>query len=84
MNRYLMLAVAIIGGISIACLCAVTMGAMLYGLGDVTDSGLGSCGPYGPLGVPIIMAALCSIPASIGAGVYSGWGIYRHYIKTKA
>jgi hypothetical protein len=42
-----------------------------------TNSGIGSCGPFGPLGGLLAFLIFTSIPGSIFVGIYAGLKVFR-------
>ncbi len=65
----------------VTCLSVVFINAILALIAKVTHSGLGSCGPYGPVGGLLIGGVLLSVPVSILAGVVAADRLRSHYVQ---
>ena len=63
----------------VACLVAAGFCGVALLVAKGTGSGLGSCGPYGPLGGIVILMMLGSLPAGILAGIVAASLLRRRY-----
>ena len=51
--------------------------AATVGVAGLTNSGLGSCGPYGPAFTLLEWMLIASFPASLIAGFYAAWRTHK-------